>query len=49
MSKMVFHLYHILFKFFIADGYCNQRILKFNAAGHILRVIPQPPGNLLLF
>jgi peptidylamidoglycolate lyase len=29
---------------FIADGYCNSRILKFNAAGVLLRVIPNPPG-----
>ncbi|TMW50616.1 hypothetical protein DOY81_004305, partial [Sarcophaga bullata] len=35
-------------EFFIADGYCNQRILKFNAAGRILRVIPQPPEFLSL-
>lgn len=33
-------------EFFVADGYCNNRILKFNAAGRILRVIPQPPGKL---
>lgn len=33
---------------FIADGYCNNRILKFNAAGRILRVIPQPPEFLSL-
>lgn len=32
-------------EFFVADGYCNNRIIKYNAAGHILRVIPQPPGN----
>ncbi|XP_037805977.1 peptidyl-alpha-hydroxyglycine alpha-amidating lyase 2 [Lucilia sericata] len=35
-------------EFFIADGYCNQRILKFNAAGRLLRVIPQPPEFLSL-
>lgn len=29
---------------FIADGYCNNRILKYNAAGGLLRVIPNPPG-----
>lgn len=34
---------------FIADGYCNSRILKFNAAGGLLRVIPNPPGLYLLF
>lgn len=33
-------------EFFVADGYCNSRIIKYNAAGRILRVIPQPPGNL---
>jgi len=33
---------------FIADGYCNNRILKFNAAGRILRVFPQPPEFLSL-
>lgn len=33
---------------FVADGYCNNRILKFNAAGRILRVIPQPPEFLSL-
>lgn len=32
----------------MADGYCNQRILKFNAAGHLLRTIPQPPEFLSL-
>ncbi|XP_005189365.1 peptidyl-alpha-hydroxyglycine alpha-amidating lyase 2 [Musca domestica] len=35
-------------EFFIADGYCNQRILKFNAAGRLLRTIPQPPEFLSL-
>lgn len=30
---------------FIADGYCNNRVLKFNAAGGLLRIIPNPPGN----
>ncbi|CAD7015409.1 peptidyl-alpha-hydroxyglycine alpha-amidating lyase 2 [Ceratitis capitata] len=35
-------------EFFIADGYCNSRILKFNAAGRILRTIPQPPEFLSL-
>lgn len=29
---------------FIADGYCNSRILKYNAAGGLLRIIPNPPG-----
>lgn len=33
---------------FVADGYCNNRILKFNAAGRILRVFPQPPEFLSL-
>lgn len=33
---------------FVADGYCNNRILKYNAAGRILRVIPQPPEFLSL-
>lgn len=45
-------LIHTLFscskKIFVADGYCNNRILKFNAAGRILRVIPQPPEFLSL-
>lgn len=31
----------------MADGYCNNRILKYNAAGRILRIIPQPPGKRL--
>ncbi|XP_073844682.1 peptidyl-alpha-hydroxyglycine-alpha-amidating lyase 2 [Musca autumnalis] len=35
-------------EFFVADGYCNQRILKFNAAGRLLRTIPQPPEFLSL-
>ncbi|XP_067632426.1 peptidyl-alpha-hydroxyglycine alpha-amidating lyase 2 [Eurosta solidaginis] len=35
-------------EFFVADGYCNSRILKFNAAGRILRTIPQPPEFLSL-
>ncbi|CAG9813098.1 unnamed protein product [Phaedon cochleariae] len=33
---------------FIADGYCNSRILKFNAAGGLLRVIPSPSEFLSL-
>ncbi|XP_053686740.1 peptidyl-alpha-hydroxyglycine alpha-amidating lyase 2 [Sabethes cyaneus] len=33
---------------FIADGYCNSRILKFNAAGRLIRMIPQPPEFLSL-
>lgn len=33
---------------FIADGYCNSRILKFNAAGRLIRTIPQPPEFLSL-
>ncbi|XP_008195286.1 peptidyl-alpha-hydroxyglycine alpha-amidating lyase 2 isoform X2 [Tribolium castaneum] len=33
---------------FIADGYCNSRILKFNAAGVLLRIIPSPPEFLSL-
>lgn len=35
-------------EFFVADGYCNNRLLKFNALGHMLRVIPQPPEFLSL-
>lgn len=35
-------------KIFVADGYCNNRILKFDAAGRFLRVIPQPPEFLSL-
>lgn len=34
-------------EFFVADGYCNARILKFNAAGRLLRIIPQPPEEFL--
>ncbi|CAG9765963.1 unnamed protein product [Ceutorhynchus assimilis] len=33
---------------FIADGYCNSRILKYNAAGVLLRIIPNPPEFLSL-
>ncbi|VEN55884.1 unnamed protein product [Callosobruchus maculatus] len=33
---------------FIADGYCNSRILKYNAAGGLLRIIPSPPEFLSL-
>ncbi|KAH1007488.1 hypothetical protein HUJ04_004713 [Dendroctonus ponderosae] len=33
---------------FIADGYCNSRILKYNAAGGLLRVIPSPSEFLSL-
>lgn len=33
---------------FVADGYCNSRILKFNAAGQLIRTIPQPPEFLSL-
>ncbi|CAH1114522.1 unnamed protein product [Psylliodes chrysocephalus] len=33
---------------FIADGYCNTRILKYNAAGTLLRVFPTPPEALSL-
>lgn len=33
---------------FIADGYCNHRILKFNAAGGLLRIMPNPPEFLSL-
>ncbi|KAG5881404.1 hypothetical protein JTB14_008916 [Gonioctena quinquepunctata] len=33
---------------FIADGYCNSRILKYNALGVLLRVIPSPPEFLSL-
>ncbi|XP_067002110.2 peptidyl-alpha-hydroxyglycine alpha-amidating lyase 2 [Anabrus simplex] len=33
---------------FIADGYCNSRILKFNGRGHLLRILPQPPEFLSL-
>ena len=39
----------IVGQFFISDGYCNQRILKFNAAGRLLRTIPQPPGKNIWF
>lgn len=35
-------------EFFISDGYCNERILKYNAAGRLLRTIPQPPEFLSL-
>lgn len=33
---------------FIADGYCNNRVLKLNAAGRLIRTIPQPPEFLSL-
>lgn len=33
---------------FIADGYCNSRILKYNAAGGLIRIIPNPPEFLSL-
>ena len=33
---------------FVADGYCNNQILKFNAAGNLLRVMPRPPEFLSL-
>ncbi|CAG9858978.1 unnamed protein product [Phyllotreta striolata] len=33
---------------FIADGYCNSRILKYNAAGTLLRIYPTPPEALSL-
>ncbi|KAJ8925537.1 hypothetical protein NQ315_009376 [Exocentrus adspersus] len=33
---------------FLADGYCNSRILKFNAAGGLLAIIPTPPEFLYL-
>lgn len=33
---------------FIADGYCNSRILIHNAAGGLLRVIPNPSEFLPL-
>ncbi|XP_056630024.1 peptidyl-alpha-hydroxyglycine alpha-amidating lyase 2-like isoform X1 [Diorhabda sublineata] len=33
---------------FIADGYCNTRILKYNAAGSLLRIFPTAPDVLSL-
>ncbi|XP_050305336.1 peptidyl-alpha-hydroxyglycine alpha-amidating lyase 2-like isoform X2 [Anthonomus grandis grandis] len=33
---------------FIADGYCNSRILKYNAAGGLLKIMPNPPEFLSL-
>ncbi|XP_066253628.1 peptidyl-alpha-hydroxyglycine alpha-amidating lyase 2-like isoform X1 [Euwallacea similis] len=33
---------------FIADGYCNSRILKYNAAGGLLKIIPNPSDVILL-
>lgn len=33
---------------FIADGYCNNRIMKFNALGRLLKIMPQPPQFLSL-
>ncbi|XP_072378387.1 peptidyl-alpha-hydroxyglycine alpha-amidating lyase 2-like isoform X1 [Diabrotica undecimpunctata] len=33
---------------FIADGYCNSRILKYNAAGVLLRIFPTAPEILSL-
>lgn len=34
---------------FIADGYCNRRILKFSALGHLMRTIPSGKEFLSLF
>nr|CAD7426830.1 unnamed protein product [Timema monikensis] len=34
--------------FFVADGYCNSRVLMFSAQGSLLRVLPQPPEFLSL-
>ncbi|XP_063225357.1 peptidyl-alpha-hydroxyglycine alpha-amidating lyase 2-like [Bacillus rossius redtenbacheri] len=33
---------------FIADGYCNSRVLEFSPQGVLLRVVPQPPEFLSL-
>lgn len=31
---------------FLADGYCNSRVLKFNALGKLLKVIPSRDGKI---
>uniref|UniRef100_A0A336LKU6 peptidylamidoglycolate lyase n=1 Tax=Culicoides sonorensis TaxID=179676 RepID=A0A336LKU6_CULSO len=33
---------------FVADGYCNNRVMKFNALGRLIRIIPKPPEFLSL-
>jgi len=35
--------------FYVADGYCNQRIIKYSAAGNILEIWDQPVNNQRLF
>lgn len=34
--------------FFVADGYCNARVLKYNAQGHVTRMYPQQNEHLSL-
>jgi hypothetical protein len=31
---------------FVADGYCNHRVLTFNQRGRLLRLIPLPSGEM---
>jgi hypothetical protein len=31
---------------FVADGYCNHRVLTFSQRGHLLRLIPLPSGEI---
>lgn len=33
---------------FVADGYCNNRVMKYNALGRLIRIMPQPPEFLSL-
>ncbi|PSN45830.1 Peptidyl-alpha-hydroxyglycine alpha-amidating lyase 2 [Blattella germanica] len=35
-------------EFFVADGYCNSRVLHLSAHGRLVRVIPRPPEFLSL-
>ena len=34
-------------RFFVADGYCNSRVLAFSPRGRLLRILPQPEGITL--
>lgn len=34
---------------FIADGYCNSRVLKYDYRGELIRIFPQPWGKNLFF
>uniref|UniRef100_A0A8D9AYQ2 Peptidyl-alpha-hydroxyglycine alpha-amidating lyase 2 n=1 Tax=Cacopsylla melanoneura TaxID=428564 RepID=A0A8D9AYQ2_9HEMI len=35
-------------QFFVSDGYCNARVLKYNPQGHVVRVYPQQHEHLSL-